>query len=383
VTLAGLALRNAFLRNKTRTVLTILGTTVAALAFVFLRTVLAAWYASSEASAADRIVTRNAMSITEFLPLSYRDRIANVAGVTKLTFSNWFGGVYKDRKNFFAQFAIDAKSALDVFSIRFVAGTKEDFLADRNSCVVGSGLSRRFGFKVGDVIPLSSEIFPGDWRFRVAGIVEGTDDASIANTMYFHWQRLNESLPDRIKNMVGVYTITVADAARSPEVGRRIDAMFANSDYETHTETERSFRLQFVIGSSAILFALEAVSGVILAIMALILGNTLAMGLRERTPEVGAMRAIGFLPRHVRAISILEGALLGIVGGAIGLLFATPVLIAFGKFSGLGFLTGIGLRPATAALTLGLAGIIGVIASALPAWNAARLQVVEALRRQE
>ncbi|TMA19920.1 MAG: ABC transporter permease [Deltaproteobacteria bacterium] len=383
MTLAGLALRNAFLRNKTRSVLTILGTMVAALAFVFLRTVLAAWYASSEASAADRLVTRNAISITSFLPLSYRDRIANVEGVTKLTFSNWFGGVYKDRKNFFAQFAIDAKSALDVFSIRFVAGSKADFLADRNSCIVGSGLVRRFGFKVGDVIPLSSEIFPGDWRFKVAGIVEGTDDSSVASTMYFHWQRLNETLPDRIKNVVGVYTITVADAARSPEVGRRIDAMFANSEYETHTETERSFRLQFVIGSSAILFALEAVSGVILAIMALILGNTLAMGLRERTPELGAMRAIGFLPRHVRAISTLEGGLLGIVGGAIGLLIATPVLILFGKFSGLGFLTGIGLKPATAALTLGLAGIIGITASALPAWNAGRLQVVEALRRQE
>jgi len=384
VTLGGLALRNAFLRNKTRSLLTILGTMVAALAFVFLRTVLAAWYASSDASAADRLVTRNAISITSFLPLSYRDRIANVEGVTKLTFSNWFGGVYKDRKNFFAQFAIDAKSALDVFSIRFVAGSKDDFLADRNSCILGSKLAERFGFKVGDVIPLVSEIFPGDWRFRIAGLVEGTDDASVANTMYFHWQRLNEGLRPGLKDVVGVYTITVADAARSPEVARKIDAMFANSDYETHTETEKSFRLQFIQGSSAILYALEAVSGVILVIMALILGNTLAMGLRERTPEIGAMRAIGFLPRHVRAMSMLEGALLGLVGGAIGLLLATPMLIAFGKFmSGLGFLTGIGFKPGTAALTLGSAGIIGVIASALPAWSAGRLQVVEALRRQE
>ena len=384
MTLGGLALRNAFLRNKTRSLLTILGTMVAALAFVFLRTILAAWYASSDASAADRLVTRNAISITSFLPLSYRDRIANVEGVTKLTFSNWFGGVYKDRKNFFAQFAIDAKSALDVFSIRFVAGNKEDFLGDRNSCILGSKLAERFGFKVGDVIPLSSEIFPGDWRFRIAGLVEGTDDASVSNTMYFHWQRLNEGLRPGLKDVVGVYTITVADAARSPEVARKIDAMFANSDYETHTETEKSFRLQFIQGSSAILYALEAVSGVILVIMALILGLALAMGLRERTPEIGAMRAIGFLPTHVRAMSMLEGALLGLVGGAIGLLLATPMLIAFGKFmSGLGFLTGIGFKPGMAALTLGSAGIIGVIASALPAWGAGRLQVVEALRRQE
>src|SRR4051794_6936338 len=384
VTLAGLALRNAFLRNKTRAFLTILGTMVAALAFVFLRTVLAAWYASSDASAADRLVTRNAISITQFLPLSYRDRIANVEGVTKVTFSNWFGGVYKDKKNFFAQFAVDPKSALEVFSIRFVAGSKEDFLADRNSCIVGAGLAERFKFKVGDTIPLSSEIFPGDWRFKVAGIVEGTDDASIANTMYFQWQRLNEGLPAGIKDVVSVYTITVADAGRSPEVARKIDAMFANSDYETHTETERSFRLQFIQGSSAILYALEAVSGVILLIMALILGNTLAMGLRERTPELGAMRAIGFLPRHVGAISLAEGALLGLTGGALGVFFARPVLIGFGKaLSSLGFLTGISFKPGTAALTVVCAAVIGALASAFPAWQAGRMQVVEALRRQE
>jgi putative ABC transport system permease protein len=384
LTLAGLALRNAFLRNKTRSFLTVLGTMVAALAFVFLRTVLAAWYASSDASAADRLVTRNAISIIQPLPLNYRDRIANVQGVTKVTFSNWFGGIYKDPKNFFAQFAIDPKTALDVFSIRFVAGSKEAFLEDRNSSIVGKRLADRFGFKIGDVIPLASEIYPGDWRFKVAGIVEGTDDASVANTMYFHWQRLNEGLPQGRKDLVGVYTVTVADAALSPEVTRKIDGTFANSDYETHTETEKSFRLQFVQGSAAILYALEAVSGVILVIMALILGNTLAMGLRERTPEIGAMRAIGFLPKHVRAISVVEGALLGLVGGLIGVALATPFLILFGKLmSGMGFLTGVGFKPGTAALTLGSAGLIGALASALPAWNAGRMQVVDALRRQE
>ena len=384
MTLAGLALRNAFLRNKTRSFLTVLGTTVAALAFVFLRTVLAAWYASSDASAADRLVTRNAISIIQPLPLNYRDRIASVQGVTKVTFSNWFGGVYKDPKNFFAQFAIDPRSALEVFSIHFVGGSKEAFFEDRNSCIVGRKLADRFKFRVGDTIPLSSEIYPGDWRFKVAGIVEGTDDESVANTMYFHWQRLNEGLPQGRKDLVGVYTVTVADAALSPEVTRKIDGAFANSDFETHTETEKSFRLQFVQGSSAILYALEAVSGVILVIMALILGNTLAMGLRERTPEIGAMRAIGFLPKHVRGISIFEGALLGVVGGLIGVALATPFLILFGKvMSGMGFLTGVGFKPGTAALTLGSAGLIGALASALPAWTAARMQVVDALRRQE
>jgi putative ABC transport system permease protein len=202
--------------------------------------------------------------------------------------------------------------------------------------------------------------------------------------MYFHWQRLNEALPDRRKDQVGVYTITVADAARSPEVARQIDAAFANSDNETHTETERAFRLQFVQGSSAILSALEVVSGVILAIMALILGNTLAMGLRERTAELGAMRAIGFLPVHVRGIAVAEGALLGIVGATLGVLLAQPMLIFIGKIlSGFGFLTGVGFRPSTVAVTLLCATVIGAIASAVPAWRAARMPIVDALRRQE
>src|SRR5207237_9565110 len=134
MTLATLAVRNAFLRNKTRAFLTVLGVVITAVAFLFLRTVLTAWYASSEASSADRVVARNAISITQPLPLAYAARIAQVPGVTRLTWSNWFGGIYKDRKNFFAQFAIDAPSALEVFDIRFVQGSKQAFLADRDSC---------------------------------------------------------------------------------------------------------------------------------------------------------------------------------------------------------------------------------------------------------
>ena len=384
MTLAGLAVRNALLRNKTRALLTVLGTVMAAVAFLFLRTVVAAWYASSEASAADRLVTRNAISITQVLPLSYAARIAQVPGVSRVTWSNWFGGIYKDRKNFFAQFAIDAQSALEVFDIRFVKGSKSDFLADRNACIAGKGLAEKYGWKVGDTVPLFSEIYPGDWKFRVAGIIEGTDDASIANTMYFHWARLNEGLPDRIRNSVGIFTIKVANASESPRVVRDVDALFANSDAETHTETEKAFRLQFVSGSSAILTALQVVSAVILVIMALVLGNTLAMGLRERTGELGVMRAIGFLPRHVRALAFSEGALLGALGGIVGCLLARPVIHGVGKFTAsIGFLSNVTYTVPMALATVVVAAIIGAAASALPAVRAARMQIVDALRRQE
>jgi putative ABC transport system permease protein len=384
VTLAGLTLRNAFLRNKTRSFLTVLGVVLSAVAFLFLRTILTAWYSSSEASAADRIVTRNAISITQVLPLSYAARIQQVPGVTRVTWSNWFGGIYKDRKNFFAQFAIDAPSALQVFSLRFLQGTKEDFFADRNACIVGKGLADKYGWKLGDTIPLFSEIYPGDWKFRVAGIIEGTDDASVGNTMYFHWARLNEALPQARKDTVGLFTATVANASESPRVIRDIDALFANSDNETHTETEKAFRLSFVTGSGAILSALEAVSGVILIIMALILGNTLAMGLRERTPELGAMRAIGFLPKHVRLLGLSEGALLGAVGGLLGVVVARPVLLGFGRaMAQFGFLSNVGFKPATGIITVVVAAAIGAAASAFPAVQSARMPIVEALRRQE
>ena len=384
MTLTGLALRNAFLRNKTRSLLTVLGVVLAAVAFLFLRTVLTAWYASSEASAADRVVTRNAVSLINPLPLNYAGRIRQVPGVTKVTWSNWFGGIYKDRKNFFAQFAIDAPSALDVFALKFVQGSKEDFLGDRNACVVGKGLAKKYGWKVADTIPLFSEIYPGDWKFRVAGIIESPDDASIDNLMYFHWARLNESLPASRKDTVGLFTSTIANANDSPRVIRDIDATFANSDNETHTETEKAFRLSFVTGSGAILSALEAVSGVILIIMALILGNTLAMGLRERTPELGAMRAIGFLPKHIRILALSEGALLGAVGGLLGVILARPILIGFGQtMSQFGFLSNIGFKLPTAIATIVVAGIIGAAASAFPAVQAARMGIVDALRRQE
>jgi putative ABC transport system permease protein len=384
VTLGGFALRNAFLRNRTRSVLTVLGVCTASLVFVFLRTVLGAWYANSEASASDRVVARNAISITQTLPLSYKDRIAQVPGVTKVTWSNWFGGVYKDRKNFFAQFAIDAQSGLDVLDIRFLQGGKEAFLADRNSCIVGKAVAEKYGFKLGDTVPLQGDIYPGDWQFRVAGIVDGGEDSSVGNTMYFHWARLNEGLPERRRDQVGIYTMTVANAAESPRVVKAIDELFANSDNETRTETEKSFRLQFVVGSSAILGALQAASGLVLLILALILGNTLAMGLRERTSELGAMRAIGFLPRHVQLLAWSEGAMLGLVGGAIGILLARPMLNAFGKaLSNMGFLSGLGFSLPTAAITLGAAGAIGTLASAIPAWTASRMDVVAALRKQE
>src|SRR2546428_3557370 len=154
---------------------------VTAVAFLFLRTILTAWYASSEASAADRIVTRNAISLTQSLPLSYGSRIAQVPGVTRVTWSNWFGGIYKDRRNFFAPVAIDARSALEVFDIRFVQGSEADFLGDRNACIVGKGLAGKVGWRRGDTVAMFSEVYPGDRKAPRAGVGPGTEDPHMPN----------------------------------------------------------------------------------------------------------------------------------------------------------------------------------------------------------
>ena len=383
MTLSTLALRNALFRNATRSLLTVLGTMMAALAFIFLRTILSAWYASSEASSSDRVVTRNAISLTQSMPLSYVERVRQVPGVSKVTWSNWFGGIYKDPKNFFAQFAIDPVSAIDVFDLRIVAGSKEEFIADRNSCLIGVKLAEKFGFKLGDTIPLQGDIYPGDWSFKVAGFVEA-DDASVAQTMWFHWARVNDALPEVRKNQVGIITSKIANADQSPQIIRAIDQTFANSDNETHSETEKAFRLSFVAMSGAILQALQVVSVVILIIMALILGNTLAMGLRERTAEMGAMRAIGFLPKHIIILTLTEGAVLGVLGGLAAMAVGNPALNLFGKFvEGMGFLSGIRFTPMTGVLTLGATLGIGLLSSAIPAWFSSKMEVVAALRRQE
>ena len=383
MTLTTLALRNALFRNKTRSLLTVLGTMMAALCFIFLRTVLTAWYANAEASSSDRVVSRNAISLTQPMPLAYAEKVRQIPGVTAVTWMNWFGGIYKDRKNFFAQFAIDPKSGTDVFEFKFVGGSRADFEADRNGCLLGNKLAEKYGWKLGDTVPLQGDIYPGDWRFTVRGLIEA-EDAAVSQTMYFHWARLNEGLPDRRKDQIGMLTSKVAKADDSPRVIKAIDDLFANSDNETHTETEKSFRLSFVNGQSAILGALQAVSLVILVIMALILGNTLAMGLRERTAEMGAMRAIGFLPKHVALLSISEGAILGALGGLAGVVAARPIIRGFGKvMSNMGFLSGITFQFSTGALTVLVALAIGAAASALPAWSASQMGVVDALRRQE
>lgn len=381
-----LACKSAF-RNPLRMFLTTVGIAIAIIAFIFLRTIIRAWYAGAEASASDRLVARNRISLTFPLPLNYVDKIRNVGGVTDVGWLNWFGGVYKDERNFFAQFATDPESLLRMYP-EFVLSDaeKQDFLKDRTGCIVGYEIARKYGFKVGDTIVLQGTIYPGDWKFTVRGVYQGAQKLTDTTTMYFHWKYLDEQLAEGMKSRVGVVTIKVGDPNASAQVGAAVDKLFANSNAETKTESEKAFQLSFVSMASAILKAIEVVSGVILLILTLIIGNTLAMSTRERTNEYAAMRAIGFRPRHIQQLVLVEGIVVGVTGITMGVLLSIPLLQTAADFfqKNLGaFLGAFDLDPKIVALAA-VAAMIGAIgAASFPAVRASRQNIVDGLRRVE
>lgn len=375
-----LALKNTF-RNRTRALLTIGGTAVLTLAFVFLRTVIGAYYSGSEQSHSDRLIVRNRVSLAVPLPLAYFDKIKAVPGVDLVTYSSWFGGVYIDQRHFFGRFAVDPATYPRVY--KDVTVSPEEvaaFQADRTGALVGSGLAKKYGFQKGDQIKLKGDIYPGDWTFKVEGVYS-SKNAFADSGMLFQWKYLDEGAPDQLKGKVGTFAVNVKDAAQSPQVAKAIDALFANSANETVTESEETFMLGFVTGLEAIIDALQAVSVVLLVIMLLILGNTLAMAVRERTSELAVLRTLGFRPGQLLALSLAEGFWLSLFGGLAGAAVAWRVTNVFlQKLNG--FL-GAGVADHWTLPALGIAVAAGLVAAALPAVQASRIDIVAGLRRAE
>jgi len=375
-----LALRNTF-RNRTRAVLTIGSVAVLVVAFVFLRTIISAYHSTVDNARSDRLVTRNRVSLAMPLPLADFEKIKNVPGVTAVTYSDWFGGTYIDSRHFFARFAIDPDTYFTVFKdIAVKPEAIAAFKADRTGCLVGEGLADKYGFKVGDVIHLKGDIYPGDWAFTVRGTFKGT--SSFQNgAMFIQWKALDQSLPEAERGIVGSYTELVKDADHSPETAKAIDALFASSANETLTESEQSFSLGFLTGAAAIVSALDIVSIVLLVIMLLILGNTLAMAVRERIGELAVLRTIGFKPNKLFFLALAEGLWLSLIGGVIGALAARPVIGAFLKVAS-GFLSGASADRWTIPALL-VAVAVGLLAAAIPGLRASSVNIVNALRRAE
>ncbi|MCC7041240.1 MAG: ABC transporter permease [Burkholderiales bacterium] len=377
-----LVFRNAF-RHKLRTTLTIIGIVVAIVAFGLLRTIVDAWYLGAEATSSARLVTRNSISLVFPLPYNYAQKIRQVPGVTAVAAANWFGGVYITESNFFPQLAIDPGPYLDMYpEYRLSDAERKAFLLDRQGAVVGRRLAERFGWKIGDRIPLRGTIYPGTWTFTLRGIYDGADAKVDENQFFFHWALLNERIKQiypRRADSVGVYIVEINEPGRAAAISEQIDAVFKNSLAETLTETEKAFQLGFVAMTETILVAVQAVSFVIILIIMAVMANTMAMTARERYSEYATLKAIGFSNGFVAFLIFAESLGIALVGGAIGIALTFPVTRAFG--AALANLFPIfAVSRETILMQVGCALVVGVIAALIPAWRAARVRIVDGLR---
>ena len=378
-----LLLKNAF-RHRLRTLLTMVGLVVAVCAFGMLRTIVDAWYAGAEASSSTRLITRSATSLTVPLPLAYAERLRAVDGVTGVSWSNWFGGIYQSERNFFPQFAVDGPTYLPLYPEFLISDDERvSWLRDRKGALVGRKLANKFGWQVGDSVPLKSGIYPGEWSFVVRGIYDGADATVDDNQMLIHWAFVNETMRTRAagrrSDAVGVYVTSIRDPANAALVSQRVDAQFRNSRGETLTETEKAFQLGFVAMSEAILLALQAVSYIIVVIIMAVMANTMTMTARERLAEYATLKALGFPPGFVVRLLFGESLLIAAIGGLAGVLVTLPLVAAFAGATGSLFPV-FRVSGTTVALQFGAALFVGLVAAAWPAWKMSRIDIVAGLR---
>ncbi|WP_228098198.1 ABC transporter permease [Chitinilyticum piscinae] len=366
-----------------RSLLTLAGLIVAILAFGLLQTIISAWYAGVNAASPNRLISRNAISLTFPLPLAYAERIRAQEGIERLSWANWFGGVYIDESNFFPSFAVDAPSYFALYP-EFVLPAEQQaaFIRDRRGAVVGAKLAKRFGWEVGDVVPLRGTIYPGNWDFVVRGIYHGRDASTDENQFFFQWDYLNERLRNTLpgmSNQVGIYLLQLAPGQNAAGVSVRVDAEFRNSLAETLTETEKAFQMSFVAMTGAIVSAIEIVSYVVILIIMAVMANTMAMAARERSREYATLKALGFPPHGIGMLVLAESLLLALAGGAIAVALTPPLASAISHqleqfFPVFAVQTVTMQHQALAALG------IGCVAAILPALRAMRIRITDGLR---
>lgn len=375
--------RNAF-HNKLRSGLTILGITVAVLAFGLLRTVIGAWYAGVEAASASRLVTRNAISIIFPLPISYAEKIRQIEGVKAVSWGNWFGGVYIDEKNFFPNFCVEPRTYMAIYP-EFVLSPPETkaFLTDRKGFIAGKKLAAKYKWKIGDQVTLKGTIFPGNWDFVLRGIYRGRDETIDETQFLFHWDYLNETIkkisPSRA-DQVGFYMITVKRPDMAPDVALAIDKAFKNSLAETLTETEKAFNQGFIAMSGAIVTAIQMVSFVVILIIMAVVANTMAMTTRERIGDYAIMKTLGFGGTDIAIMVFGESLVISLTGCLAGMILTFPAAKAFGHTLSTYFPIFL-VSDQTLWLDILFAFVIAFFAAIIPAHRAIRIGIAEGLRR--
>jgi putative ABC transport system permease protein len=378
-----LTLRN-LMRRPVRTILTFGATTVSFLLFGILMVLRVAFTLGVEVAGADRLMMTNKMSIIQPLPISYLDRIKTVDGVSLVTHQSWFGGIYQDPKNNVFEFAVDPPTWTQMYpEFKVPPDQMKAWLADRQGAVVGADLANRFGWKIGDTIPIQGTFNRpkgGDgvtWQFHLVGIYDG--DKNIDKTQFlFRYDYLDENRTLG-SGITGWYLIKVTDPSRSADIAKQIDSLFENSQFETKTATEKAVAQSFANQIGNIGFMVNAIASIVLFIVLLIAASQMALSIRERTREIGALKAMGFGDGLVLALVLIESVTLSVLAGGLGLGLAW--LITLGGDPTGGMLPIWIFQKPDIALGFGLAVLLGVIAGAMPAVSAMRLQIATALRR--
>ncbi|HTV58079.1 MAG TPA: FtsX-like permease family protein [Verrucomicrobiae bacterium] len=367
-------------RKKLRTALTVGSFAVALFLFGLLVAIKVAFDQGSNIAGTDRLITINKVSIIQPLPISYEDRIARIPGVKHITFDVWFGGIYQDPKNFFPSFAIDPVGQREVYTELVVPDDQwKKFLGDREGAIVGEPLAKRFGWKVGDRVPLMAPIYGTDaWEFNIDGIFHTTRQDE-AQQFWLQYSYLDERRKFG-KGQIGWYAVQLESSDDAVRVEKTIDAMFANSPYETKTDTEKAFAASWAKQAGNIEFLILAIGGVVFFTLLLVSGNTMAITVRERVGELAVLKAVGFSDATVMIFVLAESLMIALIGGVLGLALCVAVIPGVAEALQ-GFLPTMELPVWTLAPGLAFALLIGALAGILPALSAMRLRVVDALRR--
>ncbi|MBI2383598.1 MAG: FtsX-like permease family protein [Gammaproteobacteria bacterium] len=374
----------ALWRRKPRTIYTMLSVAVAFLLYALLTAVNQAFNAGIEVSGADRLITTGRYSITQVLPLGYLQQIRNVPGVETVTVSSWFGGVYQEEKNFFPQFPVEPETYLAIYpEILLPPEQKQAFLNTRTGCIVAKSLADRFGWKLGDKIPLQAGIWPlkdggNTWTLDLVGIFDTADPATRSQ---FEMLLMRHDFFDEARQFAngygGWYIAKVKDPAQSAQIAQAIDKLFANSPGETRTDTEKAFNQSFLKQMGDIGLIISSILGAVFFTLLFLTGNTMMQSVRERVPELAVLKTIGFSDNQVLGFVLAESALLCVVAAMVGLAIGSVLLPGIGqKLPGF---SGMELTLPAFGMAVLLAFALAVVVGILPGWRAKRLDIVNAL----
>jgi putative ABC transport system permease protein len=373
----------ALFRSKTRTALTLLSVVTAFLLFGMLDSVRMAFNAGTNLAGYDRLIVSSRLSITQMLPYSLTAKVEATPGVKQAVYAAWFGGYYRDPKEFFPNFAVGPGFFTLYPEYAISEAQVQAFESTRDGMVVGESLAKKYGWKLGDTVPLQATIFPtkggNAWSFKLVGIFKVKDQKRRGeeNQLVFNWKYFDEA-NDFVKSRVGWYIVKLDDPDQATQVARAIDAISENSDHETKTQTETAFNQAFVKQFADIGMIVTAIMAAVFFTLLLLTGNTMAQAVRERIPELAVLKTIGFSNRSVLLLVLAEAVLLVVLGGLIGMAIASVLMPIIAAASG-GMIQLDTVPAETWLIAIGLMLAIGLAVGLLPALRAMRLNIVDAL----